>query len=96
MLWRIVGLDGGPFYNFYSGLFTVLVVWAGVARAHNCNARWCPRIGRHDFTNPDTGVTRRLCWRHHPEVHSRTVTTARIRDIQHRRHLYFGSKPGKG
>ena len=41
-------------------------------------------------------ISRNLCWVHHPRVHGRTLTGARIREIQGKHHLYLGGKPGDG
>ena len=90
-----LGLDGGTVYDFYSGLFAVLTVAAGIwwsavtaYRARACRMRWCWRLGRHDYTDPH-GVTRPLCYRHHPGVTHKQLTRERL-------HLYLGQKPGKG
>lgn len=94
------GGGNGSHYLFWSGagsdLAYVSFLWGGVVlyRRHNCRMRWCWRIGRHDFTAG--GVTRALCWRHHPDVKHKQLTRGRIADIQERAHLYAGSKPGKG
>ena len=81
-------------YLFWSGAgsdlayLTFLAAAVGVYRKHNCRMRWCLRLGRHDYTDPH-GVTRSLCWRHHPDVTHKNLTRARL-------HLYLGGKPGKG
>lgn len=100
---RWFGTDGGSFYNFYSGLFGVLVFATGLFwtatvnyRKANCKRQWCWRLGHHKFTDPDSGTERLLCWRHHPDVHHKNLTAGRIEEIQKQRHLYFGDKPGKG
>lgn len=82
-------------YLFWSGIGSDLAylgfLWGAVAlyRQHACRMRWCPRIGRHEFTEPDSGVKRVLCWRHHPDVDRKQLTRARL-------HLYLGDRPGRG
>ena len=58
-------------------------------RRHNCRLIRCFRIGRYEFTEPDTGVKRVLCWKHHPDVDRKQLTRERL-------HLYLGDRPGKG
>jgi len=86
------GTDGGAWYNFYSGIFGVLVFGGGmvtsawvVARKHNCNQPRCWRIGRF----PVEGTQLNACRRHHP--HPPEADT-----IAKRYHLYLGDKPGRG
>ena len=61
-------------YLFWSGIGSDLAylsfMWGAIVlyRRHSCRVRWCPRIGRHEWAEPDTGVTRLLCWKHHPDV----------------------------
>ena len=101
---HVFGIDTttGPWYAFWSGAgsdLAYLSVFAGFAaayRKHNCQVKRCPRLGRHVFTDPADGVARSLCWRHHPDVKHRQLTRARVAEIQRRRHLYLGDKPGKG
>lgn len=96
------GGGNGSHYLFWSGAGSDLAylsfLWGGVVlyRRNNCKRRWCWRLGHHPFTDPSDSVTRLLCWRHHPDVRHKNLTGSRIADIQKRRHLYFGSKPGKG
>ena len=89
---HFLGLDGGAWYNFFSGLFGVLVVGFGLlwnawvnARRHNCHQPRCWRVGRF----PVDGTLLFACRRHHP--HPPQPET-----IQQRYHLYLGDKPGKG
>lgn len=104
LILRVLGIDdvSGPWYGFWSGfgsdLSELALVGAllGIIRRHNCRVRWCWRIGHHKLTDPDSGAERMLCWRHHPDVHHKNLTRARIAEIQERRHLYLGRKPGKG
>ena len=76
------GTDGGAFYNFYSGIFGVLVITGGLltnawvnARRHNCHQPGCWRVGRLPVAHP------------HPPAK---------KTIQERYHLYAGDKPGRG
>lgn len=61
-----------PNYNFWSGFgsdlgeVTIVGAMLAVFKKHNCHTRWCLRIGRHEFTDPSTGVIYLLCRRHHP------------------------------
>jgi len=87
-LFTALGLDGGPVYAFYSGLFVVLVFaggqWASVRR-HNCHEPRCWRVGR--FPVEGTGYV--TCRRHHPHPPGRG-------DIRRRYHLFIGERPGRG
>jgi len=92
VLARFLGTDGGAWYNFYSGIFGVLVFGGGmltsawvVARKHNCHQPRCWRIGRF----PVDGTLLSACRRHHP--HPPQAGT-----IAERYHLYLGDKPGRG
>lgn len=88
------GDGNSPQYLFWSGAgsdlvyLTFLGTAIGLYRKHNCRMRWCWRLGRHEFTDPH-GVTRSLCWRHHPGVTHKNLTRDRL-------HLYLGKQPGKG
>lgn len=86
----------GRWYGFWSGLAGDLAVLAAAIaipwaylRKHNCQVRGCFRLGRHEWTDPADGVTRNLCWKHHPDVTHQHVTRERL-------HLYLGHRPGKG
>lgn len=88
--------DGNdPAYLFWSGVGSDLAylsfLWGAVVlyRTHTCRVRWCARLGRHEFPDPETGVKRILCWKHHPDVQSKQMTRKRLR-------LYLGERPGKG
>ena len=66
MLSRILDLDGGTWYAFYSGIFGVLVFGGGLlvnayvtARKHNCHEPGCWRVGTH----PAAGGQFLLCYR---------------------------------
>lgn len=99
-----LGLDdpSGHGYLFWSGTGSDLAymsfLWAGLIlyRRHNCRQKWCWRIGRYGLTDPETSVTRLLCHKHHPDRPARYLSPERIADIQRRRHLYLGARPGRG
>lgn len=104
-LWFHLGLSSGntAWYLFPSGWGGILLVSGSILsvpfttwRRHNCRHRRCPWIGHYGLTDPATGVTEMLCWRHHPDKHHKHMTGDRIAEIQKRRHLYLGSKPGRG
>ena len=89
---RFLGTDGGAWYDFYSGLFGVLVFGAGLltsayvtSRKHNCHEPGCWRIGRF----PVEGTSWAACRRHHPAPPRRGSIRAQY-------HLYLGDKPGRG
>ena len=88
------GDSNSPAYLFWSGIgsdlayLTFFAAAVGMYRKHNCQMRWCWRLGRHAYTDPH-GVTRPLCWRHHPGVTHRNLTRERL-------HLYLGQRPGRG
>ena len=91
-MWHVFGFDGGSWYDFYSGIFGVLVFGGGIvsgayvtARKHNCHQPRCWRVGR--FPVEGTGLN--ACRRHHPHP-------PEPGDIARRYHLYLGDKPGKG
>ena len=91
-MWRVLGLDGGPWYNFFSGLFGVLVIGGGLiynawvnARRHNCHQPGCWRVGRF----PVEGTAWMACHRHHPGPPQKDTITRRD-------HLYLGERPGRG
>ena len=82
-------------YLFWSGagsdLAYLTFLWGAIVlyRRHNCRLMRCFRIGRHEFTEPGTGVKRVLCWKHHPDVDRKQLTRERL-------HLYLGDRPGRG
>lgn len=96
------GQGNSSHYLFWSGAGSDLAylsfLGAGIAvyRKHNCPVKWCLRIGKHEFTDPKDGVKRLLCWKHHPDVKHKVLNLEHVKEIQARRHLYFGSKPGRG
>jgi len=86
------GVDGGAFYNFFSGIFGVLVFGGGLvttayvtARKHNCHQPRCWRIGRF----PVDGTRLIACRKHHPSPPAPET-------IQQHYHIYLGDRPGKG
>lgn len=89
------GDGNSPAYLFWSGAgsdlgeLAIVVGLVSIYRRHNCQLKGCWRIGRHEYTEPDTGVKRLMCWRHHPNVAHRQLTRERL-------HLYLGKRPGKG
>ena len=96
------GDGNGSHYLFFSGSGSNLAylgaAWAAFIyyRKNNCKRSWCPLIGQHPFTDPEDGVSRLLCWAHHPDVRHKTLKAETIEKIQHKRHLYLGKRPGKG
>lgn len=64
--------ESGPYYGFFSGFgsdlgeATLIGALLAVCKKHNCHTRWCWRVGHHDFTDEMSGITYRLCRRHHP------------------------------
>lgn len=93
-------------YLFWSGIGSDLAYLSIVGgaviyyRKENCKRSWCPFLGHYEFKNPETGIVRKLCWLHHPDVHTRTLSAghlARIKKLQEEHPiLYLGDKPGKG
>jgi len=96
------GDGNSPHYLFWSGIGSDLAYLSifGTAliyyRKENCKRSWCPFLGHYEFTNPETGITRKLCWLHHPDVHRKTLSAEHVRDIQRKRRLYVGDRPGRG
>jgi len=94
---HLFGLDGGPEYNFFSGLFGVLVFGGGLAvsayvtaRKHNCHVKGCFRVGRQQVE----GTTFVTCRKHHPE--GKPTQAGIEKTWRERAHLYLGDKPGHG
>ena len=88
-------------YSFWSGFGGDVAILASILaapvilwRKHDCGVRYCWRLGRHEFTDPDGGITHQLCRKHHP-LHpgKKPVTADHIRDQYH---LYLGNQRGKG
>ena len=48
------------------GEITLLGGMIALYRKHACHTGWCLRFGHHDFTDAATGVSYRLCRKHHP------------------------------
>lgn len=71
---HIAGLDNasGFWYLLWSGIVGDVALlgaaWA-IVRKHNCETHGCPRLGRHEWVDPQTGQTHKLCRRHHPLDH---------------------------
>jgi hypothetical protein len=77
-------------YDFLSGIagLSLLGLLLNQLRKWNCGTRWCWRIGRHNFTDPTTGITHVLCRKHHPHHPGKPVTLEHINSIHlnaHRR-----------
>lgn len=69
-------------YDFLSGVFGgsafLTAAWT-MARKHNCHARWCLRLGRHEYYDERTGLTHNLCRKHHPDhPGSKSMTAEQI------------------
>lgn len=96
------GDGNGSHYLFFSGsgsdLAYLSIAWGAYIyyRKNNCKRAWCPLIGQHPFTDPEDGISRLLCWVHHPDVLHRALKPEVIEKIQHKRGFYLGNKPGKG
>jgi hypothetical protein len=84
------GSGDSSHYLFWSGSgsdFGELAIITGAVvmyRRLNCKRTWCPLMGMHDFTDPADGVTRKLCWYHHPDVLHKTLKGHHIERIQAR------------
>jgi hypothetical protein len=80
-------------YNFWSGFggdITIILSFLAAPivlfRKNNCHVRWCFRIGRHGFSDPETGLTHNLCRKHHPDhPGSRAVTAEKILHIHRKK-----------
>lgn len=99
-LLHVLGVDNasGPWYLFWSGFVGDVTLLAAILVAPfvqwkraNCQTERCWRFGRHPYT--EGGVTRHLCWKHHPDVVHKQLT---VRHLQERHHLYAGKRPGRG
>lgn len=104
---HVMGWDTvtGPYYSFWSGsggvLAGVVLTWVGVGAVAwwglSCRrAWWCPLIGRHEWQDPATGVTRKLCVVHHPRVDRKNITGGALARLRAEKHLYLGDRPGRG
>ena len=98
---RLLGWDNGSSfgYLFHSGSGATLelgawgtALWAWRTSCHE--QRWCLRHGRHDVTDPETGVAFRACWKH---AGLDRKYGSRISGIQAKHALlYLGDRPGPG
>lgn len=65
--------EAGPYYGFFSGFgsdigeVTIITGLLAVYKKNNCHVRWCPSFGHHNWTDPESGVTYKVCRLHHPE-----------------------------
>jgi hypothetical protein len=98
---RVMGWDNpnsfGYLFQSGSGSTLILAVWGTVLWwfRGSCKVAWsCLRPGRHDVTDPVTGATHRLCYKHAGV--GRHLGRERLREIRERGHLYLGDRPGKG
>jgi hypothetical protein len=99
---RVMGWDsgtsGGYLFQSGSGATLELAVWGTLVylwRSSCSDRRWCLRHGRHAITDPQTGVTHKVCWRH-AHLPSK-YGTGRIKAIQAAHaSLYLGNRPGRG
>jgi len=90
------GDGNGSHYLFFSGsgsdLAYLSVFWGALVfyRKNNCHRALCWRLGHYDQLDPLTGITHKLCWRHHPAVKQRALKLHHIeaihgRYLEHRR-----------
>jgi len=93
MWWlHFLGLDSasGPAYLAWSGVLsdlgevTLLGGLIAIYRRHNCHTAWCWRFGHHDFTDQETGISYKLCRRHHPHHFGRQLRAVHIGVIHER------------
>lgn len=77
-----LGIAGtGPYYGFWSGFgsdigeVTVLGLVLAVFRKHNCHARRCWRIGRHQVE----GTVWTTCRKHHPAIDTKAPSAEQIK-----------------
>lgn len=86
------GAIPSPWYNELSGSVSDLGLFAAAFalafhsihnyRLNKCKTKGCFRIGHHDFVDPTDGVTRKLCYKHHPDVMHKNLTLETIDKIQ--------------
>ena len=99
---RLMGWDQGNSFGYLfhsgSGATIELAAWGTTVylwRTSCHDRRWCLRHGRHQVTDPETGVSHMVCWKH-AHLPSK-YGIARIREIQAKHKvLYLGGKPGRG
>lgn len=92
---HVTGIDTQTsyFYDAVSGAVPCLALLAliagaiGAFRHWNCHATWwCWRHAKHVLTDPETGESHALCWRHHPGQRHKHWKPHHIEDVW-RRHL---------
>lgn len=100
---HVLGVDNaaGRWYLFWSGFVGDITILAAILVApyvqwkrNNCQTVHCWRFGRHPFEHE--GVVRHLCWKHHPSVERKQLTSGHLRKIQERHGIYIGKRPGRG
>ena len=85
---------GGPGFGANFGELTIAAALIALVRKHNCGIRRCWRLARHEYTEPDTGITHQLCRKHHPDHPGpRQITFA---EFCEKHKLYLGKQPGAG
>lgn len=93
------GDGNSSFYLFWSGAGSDIgelgIIWGVLLyyRNTNCKRAWCPFLGNHEFTDPDDGITRKLCWYHHPDVQHKTLKPHHIEAINTKRQQQKGDDP---
>ena len=98
---RVMGWDNpnsfGYLFQSGSGATVELAVWGTVLWwfRGSCKVAWSfLRPGRHDITDPASGATHRLCYKH---AGARKHLGRRyLAGLRERGHLYLGQRPGKG
>jgi hypothetical protein len=82
-------------YDMLSGIASLGVLSSIIVayRKFYCAKKHCWRMGHHAFTDPKDGVTRKLCWKHHPDVVTRQLDGHGINRI-HNRRLQHRDKEG--
>jgi hypothetical protein len=95
----IMGWDQGNSFGYLfhsgSGATLELGAWGTILwwwRTSCQDSPWCLRHGRHDFADPETGLTHKLCWKH---AGGRRHVRTRLRQLQGRHHLHLGGQPGR-
>lgn len=67
-LLHVTGIDtqSSPYYDFWSGIGPVLFTQGSILlvyyRHHNCQEKWCWRLG-----HPDPATNQPVCNKHHPK-----------------------------
>jgi len=98
-MWAWVGTTdpSGFWYLFWSGIFPdvtipptiVIALYAGWRR-HNCETQGCRRFGRHEWLDPSTGQSHRLCRHCHPLGH---LTASGIKETHNEYASYTSGSP---